>query len=346
MSEVDFGKQFDHKKILVTGGCGSIGSEIVRALLKCNPSVVRIFDNAETELFNLQTELKKFDNVRFLVGDVRDKDRVARAMEDIDFVFHVAALKHVALSEYNPFEAVKTNVLGTQNIIENALNEEVEKFVNVSTDKAANAIGAMGASKLLAEKLTTAADFYKGARKTIFLSVRFGNVFGSRGSLAPIFNSQIKKGQPITVTDTRMTRFFMSIPQAVQMIFKSANMAIGGEIFILKMPAIRINDLAQIMIDELAPKYAQDRNKIQIKIVGKRAGERTHEYLMSEDETKHAVETEDLFIIVPESPKESETKKYIYQGARPVTVSSFTSEHARPLTRSEIKEMLANIEFD
>lgn len=337
---LDLSKKFSHKRILVTGGCGSIGSEIVRSILKFGPEVVRILDNNETELFNLECELGDFNNLRFLVGDVRDRERVSRAIKDIDIVFHAAALKHAPSCEYNPFEAIKTNVIGTQNVLEAAIDENVEKVVNISTDKAANPIGTMGVTKLLTEKLVTASEFYKGNARTIFCSVRFGNVLGSRGSVIPVFKNQLEKCQPLTITDMNMTRFMMSIPQSVELIFKAASMAIGGEVFILKMPAMRIRELAEVMIEEMAIKYKYDGNGVKIKIIGNRGGERVHEFLMNEEESKDALETEDLFILLPKSLILRSDKKYMYEGTRPARFSTYSSDNVKILNKFEIKQML------
>src|SRR4030043_925008 len=181
---------FRGKNVLVTGGSGSIGSEVVKKMLQCEPKVVRVLSNDENCLFNLEQELRCFSNLRFLVGDVRDKEPPQRAVENVDFVFHAAALKHVPLCEYNPFEAIKTNVLGTQNVIEAALESGVDRVISISTDKAVNPVNTMGATKLLAEKLIIDANEGKGSKPTIFSSVRFGNVSFSRGSVIPLFAEQ------------------------------------------------------------------------------------------------------------------------------------------------------------
>lgn len=199
------------KNVLVTGGCGSIGSHLVTEILEQDPSVVRVLDNNEEGLFGLQQKLGAEAPVRYLLGDVRDQDRLELAMEDIDVVFHAAALKHVTLNEYNPFETVQTNVQGTQNLIQAALEEEVESVVAISTDKASNPTSVMGATKLLSERLIIAANTYKGSRDTRFGCVRFGNVLGSSGSVVPIFIDQIREGGPVTVTDPDMTRFLSLI---------------------------------------------------------------------------------------------------------------------------------------
>lgn len=290
---------FQGKNILVTGGTGSIGSEVVRQVLKHDPKVVRAFSNDEDGQFNLEQELKDCPNVRFLIGDVRDKERLKRAAEGIDFIFHAAALKHVPLCEYNPFEAVKTNVLGTQYVIEVAIENEVEKLITISTDKAVNPVSVMGATKLLAERLTISANYYKGPRRTAFSCVRFGNVLDSRGSVVPLFRKQIEKGGPVTITDAEMSRFIMTISRAAELVLKAAELARGGEIFVLKMPVLRIRDLAVVMIEELAPRYGYDPAQIEVKITGKRVGEKHHEELITEEESAQVYETEDMLVVQP-----------------------------------------------
>jgi len=323
---------FQDKSILVTGGTGSIGSEIVRKVLQYKPNVVRVFDNDEAELFNLEQELRNYPNVRFLVGNVRDKERLQRAVEGIDFLFHAAALKHVPLCEYNPFEAVKTNVLGTQNLIEAAMEEEVDKLITISTDKAVNPVNVMGATKLLAERLTISANHYKGARKTAFSCVRFGNVLDSRGSVVPLFQTQIEKGGPVTLTDSDMTRFVMSIPRAVYLVFTAAEIAQGGEIFVFKMPALRIGDLVEAMVEELAPQYGYNPESIKVEISGRRAGEKIYEELLTADEAMNASETEDMFIITP-AAKNQERKMIAAKEYR-------SNRDGILLAKEEIKEIL------
>jgi len=323
---------FRGKNILVTGGSGSIGSGIVKKILQCEPKVVRVLSNDENCLFSLEQELQGYSNLRFLVGDVRDKERLQHAVENIDFAFHAAALKHVPLCEYNPFEAVKTNVLGTQNVIEVAMEGEVEKLITISTDKAVNPVNVMGATKLLAERLTISANYYKGLRKTAFSCVRFGNVLDSRGSVIPSFREQIRKGGPVTLTEPNMTRFVMSIPRAVDLVLKAAEIARGGEIFIFKMPALRIGDLAKAMIDELAPQYGYKPESIKVEISGKRAGEKIYEELLTADEAINASETEDMFIIIP-AAENQESKR--------ISAKEYRSDQdGILLAREEIKEIL------
>jgi FlaA1/EpsC-like NDP-sugar epimerase len=275
-------KTFRNKDILVTGGCGSIGSEIIKQLLKYKPKRIKVFDNNESGLFYLQEKLKS-PLIRILVGDIRDKERLRIAVRGTDIIFHAAALKHVPLCEYNPFEAVNTNVIGTQNLVEAARDEQVDRLIAISTDKAVNPINTMGATKLLAEKLVMTAQMGDQC-KTKFSCVRFGNVLNSSGSVIPIFKEQIKKGGPVTMTSPKMVRFFMSMQEAVNLVLKSAQLAKGRDIFILKMKKLRIVDLAEAMIEKLAPKYNFKQEDIKIKITGVRPGEKINEQLITKEE--------------------------------------------------------------
>lgn len=288
---------FKDKTILVTGGTGSIGSEIVRQLLAQNPKSVRIFSRDEHKQFMMHQDIGDPDELRYFLGDVRDLPRLQRAMEDVDYVFHCAAYKHVPLCEYNSFEAVKTNVLGTQNVIEAAHQQKVKRVLFISTDKAASPSNVMGATKLLAERLMTSAMFSRGLHPIIFSTVRFGNVLGSRGSMIPLFCNQIRKGGPVTITDPNMTRFIMSIPDAVNLTFAAMKEMKGGELFILKMPVVNLKDLADVLIKEVAPLYGKDPASIEYKIIGIRPGEKMHELLMTEEEAQYAKETDSMFIV-------------------------------------------------
>lgn len=287
---------YKDKTVLVTGGTGSIGSEIVKKLIEYDVQSVRVLDNNETALFELEQELSS-DKIRTFIGDIRDVERLKRAFENVDIVFHAGALKHVPLCEYNPFDAVKTNILGTQNVLNAALDRNVKKVIVISTDKAVNPINVMGATKLLAERLTISANYYSGDKNTIFSCVRFGNVLDSRGSVVPIFKKQIEKGGPVTITDPDMTRFVMSIPEAVELILKSGKIAKGKEIFILKMPALNIMDLAELLIEILAPKSGYSSDEIEIEVIGKRLGEKMFEELMTDVELESVVDEGELFIL-------------------------------------------------
>lgn len=330
-----------NKKILITGGTGSLGRELVLKVLQHNPEVIRIFDVDETEQFDFQQELRGHEStVRFLLGDVRDKERLNRATEDIDIIFHTAALKHVMACEYNPFEAVKTNVIGMQNVIEAAINNNVGKIIFTSSDKAVNPSNTMGTTKLLAEKLMTAANYYKGTRNCVFSSVRFGNVMGSRGSVIPLFNKQIMAGGPVTITDPTMTRFMMSMSQAVELVFKSADVSQGGEVFIFKMPTVNISDLAEVLIDELAPMYTHRPEDIVIEIIGTKPGEKMYEELMTEDEASRSLERDDMFIVLPQIEDELVKIDVSAYDAVPIKSKDYVSKDVVPIAKDEIKAIL------
>ena len=349
MIENSLKKAFQGKKVLVTGGTGSIGREIVRNLLKYKPKVVRIFSNDEDNTFKMMNELgemgskmmHEIGDYRFLIGDIRDKKRVSLAMEDIDLVYHAAALKHVPLCEYNPFEAIKTNVLGAQNVIEAALSNDVERVINISTDKAVNPVNTMGATKLLAEKLMIDANEGKGVKKTIFSCVRFGNVLFSRGSVIPLFEEQIKRKMPITITDPEMTRFVMSISHTIDIVFRATAIAKGGEIFILKMPVIKLGDLVDTIIEKYSKKYGIKKENIKKKIVGLRAGEKMFEELMTETEAKVAFETDKMLIIPPQL--EIPSIKFDisdYQNAKYSKLNRYISRDVKLLSKEEIRKLL------
>jgi FlaA1/EpsC-like NDP-sugar epimerase len=272
---------------------------LLRQALAFDPAVVRIFSRDESKQFDMQHEFAGYENIRFLLGDVRDKERLLMAMDEVDLVFHAAALKHVLACEYNPFEAVKTNIYGTQNVIEAALEKNVERVIMTSSDKAVNPANTMGASKLMAEKLITAANHYKGSRRTVFASVRFGNVLGSRGSVVPLFKEQIRQGGPVTLTHENMTRFIMALEEAVGLVFKAAALARGGEVFVLKMPAIQVADLARVLVEALAPAYGFEPEQIKVNIIGSKPGEKLYEELISPGELNRTRELEDMYVVLP-----------------------------------------------
>ena len=316
---------FEGKRILVTGGTGSIGREIVKQILKYNPEVIRIYSRNENNQFFFQRELEERRDVRFLLGDVRDKERLMRACDYIDIIFHAAALKHVPFCEYNPFEAVKTNVIGTQNLIDVAMEQDVERVIAINTDKSVSPINTMGATKLLSEKLITAANKYKGRRRTIFATVRFGNVVGSSGSVLPLFVEQIKQGGPVTITDPEMARFVMTIPEAVNLVLKAATKAQGGEIFILKMPALKVVDLANALREELMDGKSGD---VELKYVGRRPGEKIEEELLTAEERPYTREEDDMFIFDPFGDVIDSERK------------AFATDNIKLMSKDEIKTYL------
>ncbi len=290
---------FENKNILVIGGTGTIGQALVKKLISYNPEVIRILSRDEYKQYNMQQQLEGHRNIRFLLGDVRETERVYKAMHNIDIVFDLAALKHVPLCEYNPFEAVKTNVLGTQNVIESAIDNKVKKVIYASSDKAVSPTNTMGATKLLAERLISSADYWKGGNTPVFAAVRFGNVIGSRGSVVPLWEEQILGKKEITITDPEMTRFMISIDAAVDLTLRACKIAKGGEIFVLKMPVVRLDDLAEAVIEKVCSKFGIEPSEVRRNTISLRPGEKMYEELMTEDEAQYVVEYEDMFALQP-----------------------------------------------
>ena len=284
---------FAGKTVLVTGGAGSIGRELVKNLLGTGVRSVRVLDNNETGLHDVALDFGD-PRLRLLLGDITHEKRMMRAMQNVDLVFHTAALKHVPICEYNPFEAAEVNVRGTQNCIDAAISNNVKKMVFISTDKAVSPFNVMGATKLVAERLTIAANTYSTSTK--FSCVRFGNVLNSRGSVIPIFKKQILSGDPVTVTDPAMTRFIMTISQAVDLIVDCAIATRGDEIFVLKMPSLTIKDLALAMIAYCHKTYNTPED-IPLKTIGIRPGEKMAEELISRDELGHLEDCGRYFVI-------------------------------------------------
>jgi UDP-N-acetylglucosamine 4,6-dehydratase len=275
--------------ILVTGATGSFGKKFVEMVLKgTHPRKLIVFSRDELKQHEMRAEGFNDKCMRYFIGDVRDRDRLRRAMNGVDIVIHAAALKHVSVCEYNPIEAIQTNIIGAQNIINAAIDAGVKKVLALSTDKAVNPVNLYGASKLCAEKLFVQGNAYSGSGGTLFSCVRYGNVMGSRGSVVPIFRKQSRTGT-ITITDERMTRFWLTLEQGVNFVLRCLTDMHGGEIFVPKIPSARLTDL----VDAIAPGCKKT-------ITGIRAGEKLHECLLSEDEARHTVELPDMFVIEPE----------------------------------------------
>lgn len=320
------------KTILITGGTGSIGSSIVKKILNFSPHVVRILDNNENQLFFQRQSLKNHDNVRYFVGDIRNKERLLRAIDGVDIIFHTAALKHVTLCEENPFEAATTNVIGTQNVIDIALEKNVSQLIHISTDKVVNAINTLGASKLLSEKLIMAAQHYVGHKNTLFCGVRFGNVMGTRGSLMHIIAEQLRNNVRPTITHNKMTRFLMTEDQASDFILNVCALNVGGKIFVPKMPAVKILDLISAIIDELSPHDSHSQSSFEE--TGIRMGEKLYEELMTEFEFERCVEMNDMYVI----PDNLSTAKII-----PKTKIHLNSDNAEKLPYSEVRKIVADV---
>ena len=289
-------KIFDGKSIFITGSCGTIGAELLDQLLnnaKYNPKEVIGIDNNESALFFQDQKFLNDTRAKFFVVDIRDKDELSKRMRGADIVINTAALKHVILCERSPEQAVQTNINGVQNVIAAADKNNVEVVIFTSSDKAVNPTNVMGTTKLMGERLMTAANSSKREKGPIFASTRFGNVLGSSGSVIPIFRNQISNGGPVTLTDKNMTRFVMSVEEAVELVLNSIVEAKGGEVFVTKMPVMKIKDLASAMIEELA------QNKVDIIEIGSKPGEKLYEELMSDEETRRAVELDKFFSIIP-----------------------------------------------
>ena len=274
--------------VLVTGGTGSFGKKFTRILLdEHQPRKVIIFSRDELKQHEMQVRGYSHENLRYFIGDVRDRERLVRAMHGVDIVVHAAALKQVPACEYNPMEAIKTNIMGTANVVEAALDAGVKKVMTISTDKAVNPANLYGATKLAAEKLTIQSNAYAGGSATRFSCVRYGNVVGSRGSVVPLFLKQRGNGR-VTLTDDRMTRFWLSLEQGVRFVIQCIEWMEGGEVFIPKIPSTKVTDLARA----IAP-------QAELEIIGIRPGEKLHEMLISVDEARHTIELDRMYVIQP-----------------------------------------------
>ena len=325
--EDDIKRQFKNKIILISGGTGSIGTGIVKQLLQCKPKMIKILTNDENSIFESRKLLGEISQIKYIVGDIRDNDRLRLAMRNVNIVFHAAAMKHIDICEQNPFDAVKTNVVGTSNILEASIIEGVSKFVLISTDKATNPTTTLGASKLLAERLTQDASSYVEGKKTIFSIVRFGNVIDSRGSVFQIFYNQLKNNLPITVTDSQMTRFIMSISDAASMILKISLIAQDGETFILKMPSVKIEELAKSMV-EVFKRRTNQKNIPKVKISKVREYERFYEILVTSDEIPFCYDLGDMYKL---SKKQSKSI---------LSDTQFNSETGKKISKIKLEKII------
>jgi FlaA1/EpsC-like NDP-sugar epimerase len=333
---------FEDKRILVTGACGTVGRELIRQLLE-NDEICELIgiDNNESELFFLEQRLHRFTNVSLFLADVRDRDKISRKMRHMDIVFHTAALKHVIQCERSPFEAVQTNILGIQNIINGAIENKVKRVMFTSSDKAVNPTNVMGTTKLMGERLMTAANSNGREGGPLFTSTRFGNVLGSRGSVIPIFREQIRRGGPVTLTDPAMTRFIMSLEEAIRLVIDAACCAVGGEVFVTKMPAIRIQDLAEVMVNELASCYGHKPEDIDITAIGNKPGEKLYEELINEEEIRRAWELKKYFIVLPAYGSIYRKIDYRYSNVINKKVDKpYNSANYHPLSQNELARFL------
>lgn len=333
-----------NKKVLITGAAGTIGAALAERILRYQPQVLRLLDCNEEKLFFLDLQYRSRNNVRGLLGDVRDRERMARAMQDIDCVIHAAALKHVGLGEYNPFEVVKTNLVALQGLIECAIDANVGKFIFTSSDKAVNPTNVMGGSKFIGERLVASANAYRGRARTVFSSTRFGNVIGSAGSVIPVFRKQIAAGGPLTITNPGMSRFFMTLSESVELVLSAVTLGLGGEVFVPKMHALRLMDVAESMCEILAP-----GKKIAIEEIGLRSGEKLYEELFSDHERPRCLETQRMFIVLPyleetELAIEGHDSAKLSSADYPIestwATQTYSSQKVRPLAKSAVMQLM------
>jgi FlaA1/EpsC-like NDP-sugar epimerase len=329
------------KRVMVTGVCGTVGRQILRHLLaEHDVQSLTGIDHNESELASLAEAHASDRKVDLLLGDVRDASALLRETRRIDVLFHAAAYKHVHICERSPLDAIQTNILGLQNVIQSATENGVQRLVFTSSDKAVNPTNVMGGSKLMGERLVTAAALDPNQASSVFLSTRFGNVLGSRGSVVPIFKRQIRSGGPVTLTDAAMTRFIMSLDDAVRLVVESIVLALPGDVLITKMQAVRIVDLAKVMIREYAPRCGYRPEDIKITVIGQKPGEKLYEELMNEEETRRSYELENYFIVRPALAIPSrETPPY--EGLVSASVPRpYNSTAVSPLTQDELAEFL------
>jgi len=321
---------FNNQIILVTGGTGSWGYELIRQLLTYGPKEIRIFSRNESNQFTMKQEFDNDPRLKFIIGDIKEKDGLTEACQNVDYLFHLAALKHVPVCEYQPLEALKTNVHGTQNVIDAAIECNVKRVIYISTDKASNPSNFYGLSKAMGERLIIHANTLNSS--TRFVCIRGGNVLGTNGSVIHVFKKQIQEKGKIGITDLEMTRFFLTIEEAIKLVFKATFESLGGEIFVMKMPACKIVDLADVLIE------ASNKNNVEIDILGVRPGEKIHELLLSEYESQTTIAYDDeYFVILP--PIYIDGLKEHYSKFKPANLTNYNSSKEL-MSKKEIMAVL------
>ena len=320
---------FKNKKVLITGGTGSLGRALTKRLLAEKVDVIRIFSRNENKQVTMQSEFHD-DRLRFLIGDIRDLSRLQRALDGIDIVFHAAALKHVPVIEYNPFEAINTNVIGSRNVVEACLSENVDRVIGVGTDKAVSPLNTYGATKLLMEKLfVTASNYLSDKNKTKFISLRYGNVLGSSGSVIPKFIEQIKSNKKITITDPGMTRFSITMDEALDFILDSTISGHGSEVFVPKLRSYKIDDV-KIVLQELLGNTGEEKIPV-------RQGEKFHETLINVDETRTSLESESKYIILQKKLSDQEINEHYPGFKRMILSKPYSSDNVERIPKNILK---------
>lgn len=325
---------FENKTIFITGGTGSWGNELTAQLLEKNPKQILIYSRSELHQVNMQ---RKFNNpkLKFLIGDIRDHDRLIECTKGVDYIFHLAALKHVPVCEEQPYEAIKTNIIGTKNIIETAKLNKVKKVIDVSTDKAVDPLNLYGMTKAVGERLIIQANLEPS--DTQFVCIRGGNVLGTNGSVVPFFADQIRRYKKISLTDKRMTRYFLTLKQAIHLLFKASEESRGGETFVMKMPSCKIADLAEVMAKTLSPE------PISIIEIGSRPGEKIHEVLVSRYESPLTYQYDnDYYVILPQLKIDDLESKYKHLSK--VTFEEYSSNDSL-MSKDDIQKMLKDGKF-
>lgn len=327
---------FKNKTLLITGGTGSFGNVVLEKFLKTDIKEIRIFSRDEKK----QDDMRRYyqnEKIKYYIGDVRDLSSLKNAMHNVDYIFHAAALKQVPSCEFFPIEAVKTNVIGTDNVLTAAIEAKVKKVICLSTDKAAYPVNAMGISKALMEKTFIAKSRTVNSDSTLICGTRYGNVMASRGSVIPLFIEQIKHGQPITVTDPKMTRFIMSLDDAVDLVLYAFKNAETGDIMVQKSPSCYIGDLAQALKELF-------KVENEVKVIGTRHGEKMYEVLLTKEEAAKAIDKGD-FYRVPADNRDLNYEKYLEQGSTKITLTDeYNSNNTKILTIDEIRERLLSLE--
>ncbi len=329
------------KSVLVTGAAGTVGQEIMAQLVHLPVQSVMAIDNDERATFFLEHRLQHVKHFNFVLADICDMQSLTALMEGVDIVIHAAALKHVGLCERAPRVAIQTNIIGTQHLIQAALAAGVERFLLTSSDKAVNPTNVMGTSKLMAERLVTAANMQSRNGRTILAACRFGNVLGSSGSVIQVFRQQIAGGGPITLTHPDMSRFIMTLAQAVSLVMDAVFLARGGEVFVTKMAVCRIEDLARVMIDEIAPRYGRRPEDVAIELIGPKPGEKFYEELINDEEVRRVLELARHYVVVPALRANRGSIDYQYAGLIGRNVAQpYNSANVTPMTRQELREFL------